>query len=257
MNEKRRLSRRRMIQTGLAATGLLAFPGFSRAMRPSSTLPTGRATFSTGEVAGLGYPFELPKLPHGTSAFAPGIDKATMEIHHGKHHAGYVRKLNAALEKEPAWQNKTLGELLSAIDRLPESIRTAVRQNGGGHANHTLYWSTMKPGGSKPTGRFAAEVERTFGGLAPLCEALKAAALGRFGSGWAWLVMAPDGALEVTSTPNQDSPMMEGAQPLFGIDVWEHAYYLNYQNRRGDYVDAFLEIADWSAVSAKFAESAS
>jgi Fe-Mn family superoxide dismutase len=201
----------------------------------------------------LRYPFTLPELPYGTEAFAPGIDIQTMEIHHGKHHAGYVRKLNAALEAEPNWQSKTLGELLADIDALPESIRTAVRNNGGGHANHALYWSTMRPGGSQPTGQLAADIERDFGGLDGLRAELKAAASGQFGSGWAWLVADSSGALIVRSTANQDSPMMDGQRPLFGIDVWEHAYYLNYQNRRGDYVDAFLDIADWAAVSDAYA----
>lgn len=245
-------ARRRMIQTSLAAAGLVAFSGVGRAMRPDSTLPAENAELPTGGLVDLRYPFTLPELPYGTSAFAPRIDRQTMEIHHGKHHAGYVRKLNAALETESDWQSKTLGELLTNIDALPDSIRTAVRNNGGGHANHALYWSTMRPGGSQPTGQLAADIERDFGGLDGLRNKLKAAASGRFGSGWAWLVADTSGALIVRSTANQDSPLMDRQRPLFGIDVWEHAYYLNYQNRRGDYVDAFLDLADWATVSAAF-----
>lgn len=238
--------RRQMIKTSLAAAGFLSCGGLGWAMRPNSTLPLFGLPGGLGD---LRYPFTLPDLPFAHSAFAPGIDAKTMEIHHGKHHAGYVRNLNRALESEPDWQSKSLGELLSRIEQVPASIRTAVRQNGGGHANHALYWATMQPGGSQPTGRFAKEIEQSFGGLEGLHAELKAAALGCFGSGWAWLVISADGSLQVTSTPNQDSPVMAGERPLFGIDVWEHAYYLNYQNRRGDYVDAFLGLADWAAVS--------
>ena len=238
-----------MIQTSLATAGLLLSSGIARAMRPASTLPPKLA----GGLADLHYPFTLPDLPYAHAAFAPGIDAKTMQIHHGKHHAGYVRKLNAALKAQPAWHSKPLGELLAKLDALPASIRTAVRQNGGGHANHSLYWSTMKPGGSAPTGPLATAIQAQFGDLPGLHKELKAAASGRFGSGWAWLVSDASGALSVRSTANQDSPYMDGQLPLFGIDVWEHAYYLNYQNRRGDYVDAFLDLADWAAVSESYA----
>jgi Fe-Mn family superoxide dismutase len=247
-------SRRRMIQTSLATTGLILSSGFARAMRPATTLPTKLSLYLTSGLAGLRYPFTLPELPFAHGAFAPGIDPKTMQIHHGKHHAGYVRKLNAALESAPEWQSKTLGELLFELETLPQSIQISVRQNGGGHANHALYWGVMRPGGSSPTGKMAAAIQDQFGGLSDLREELKAAALGRFGSGWAWLVSEPDGTLLVRSTPNQDSPYMDGQLPLFGIDVWEHAYYLNYQNRRGDYVDAFLDLADWEAASKIYAE---
>jgi Fe-Mn family superoxide dismutase len=242
-----------MIQTGLATAGMILSSGFARAMRPASTLPPTLASQLTTGLAGLRYPFTLPELPFAHAAFEPGIDAKTMQIHHGKHHAGYVRKLNAALESAPDWQSKTLGELLLNLDALPKSIRTAVRQNGGGHANHTLYWSTMRPGGTSPSGKLAAAIQSQFGGVAGLRDKLKAAASGRFGSGWAWLVSDSSGKLTVRSTANQDSPYMDGQLPLFGIDVWEHAYYLNYQNRRGDYVDAFLDLADWTAVSKNYA----
>lgn len=242
-----------MIQTGLATVGMLFTSGFARAMRPSSTLPPKLSPLLTSGLAGLRYPFTLPDLPFAHAAFEPGIDAKTMRIHHGKHHAGYVRKLNAALEAEPEWQSKTLGELLYKLDTVPKSIRTAVRNNGGGHANHALYWSTMRPGGTAPTGNLKAAIGKTFGGVQGLRKELKAAASGRFGSGWAWLSSDADGSLQVSSTANQDSPFMEGRIPLFGIDVWEHAYYLNYQNRRGDYVDAFLDLADWAKVSKSYA----
>jgi len=242
-----------MIQTSLATAGMILSSGFARAMRPASTLPPKLAPHLTTGLAGLRYPFTLPDLPFAHGAFEPGIDAKTMQIHHGKHHAGYVRKLNAALEATPEWQSKTLGELLFNLDALPKSIQTAVRQNGGGHANHALYWSTMQPGGSAPTGKLAAAIQSQFGGVPGLRQKLKSAASGRFGSGWAWLVTEPEGKLAVLSTANQDSPYMDGQLPLFGIDVWEHAYYLNYQNRRGDYVDAFLDLADWAAVSENYA----
>ena len=219
MNNSYSPSRRQIFKTGLAAAGLVAFSGITGAMHPTSKLPPKSAMLLTGGLSDLRYPFTLPELPFGTDAFAPGIDVATMEIHHGKHHAGYVRKLNAALEAEPEWQSKPLGSLLANIDALPESIRTAVRNNGGGHANHSLYWATMRPDGSQPSGQLAIDIKRDFGSVDGLREKLKAAALGRFGSGWAWLAVAPSGSLIVRSSANQDSPFMQGQRPLFGIDV--------------------------------------
>jgi Fe-Mn family superoxide dismutase len=259
-------TRREMIKTSLAAVGLFTLAGRAHGMRSKDSLPNGSDSSgyaaaslagSLGALGDLRYPFELPELPYGVEAFTPKIDAATMEIHHSRHHAGYVRKLNTALESHPQWQSMPLGQLLTRLDELPDSIRTAVRNNGGGHANHSLYWSTMRPGGSQPTGQLAADIDRDFGGLDTLRSELKAAALGQFGSGWAWLVAGADGHLKVSATANQDNPVMLGQRPLFGIDVWEHAYYLNYQNRRGDYVDAFLDLADWSAVAANYAVSSS
>jgi Fe-Mn family superoxide dismutase len=259
MAKKLTVHRRDVLKTGLLAGGSLGLSGLvglsgvsstASAMRPSASLPRpplGR------DLSDLRYPFSLPDLPFATSALAPAVDEQTMEIHHGKHHAGYVRKLNAALEAEPSLQKQTLGELLSGIDAVPASVRTAVRRNGGGHANHALYWSTIAPQGTAPSGAFAQALETAFGGLGGLEAALKTAALGQFGSGWAWLVLSGEGGLEVMSTANQDSPAMQGLLPLFGIDVWEHAYYLNYQNRRGAYVDAFLQLADWQSVSEHYA----
>jgi len=253
MKDKYLPTRRRMIQTSLATAGMILTSGFARAMRPASTLPPNLSAFLTEGVAGLRYPFTLPDLPFAPDAFEPGIDAKTMQIHHGKHHAGYVRKLNAALENATEWQSKTLGEILFNLESLPSAIQTAVRQNGGGHANHALYWSTMRPGGTAPVGQLAAAIEKQYGGISELRQQLKTAASGRFGSGWAWLVTQPGGILAIHSTANQDSPYMKGELPLIGIDVWEHAYYLNYQNRRGDYVDAYLDLADWEAVSKTYA----
>lgn len=240
-------NRRQILKSGLLTAGFLSMGGLGWAMRPGSTLPAGSLPL---DLADLKYPFTLPDLSYAYDALAPSIDARTMEIHHSKHHAGYVRKLNAALESEPSMQSKSLQELLVEIDSVPESIRTAVRRNGGGHANHALYWSTMSPSGSAPEGALKSAIMKDFGSLEGLESALKTAAGQRFGSGWAWLVLNGSGQLEVTSTANQDNPSMFGQTPLFGIDVWEHAYYLNYQNRRGDYVAAFLELADWKAVSA-------
>ncbi len=191
----------------------------------------------------------LPDLPYAHDALEPHIDKRTMEIHHGKHHNGYVTKLNNALKGHDALGTKPVTELLQNIDDVPEEIRTAVRNNGGGHANHSLFWETMSPnGGGDPSGDLASAIDDTFGSFDDFKDAFTAAATGRFGSGWAWLVVDGDGNLHVTNTPNQDSPLMEGHTPILGLDVWEHAYYLNYQNRRGDYVDAFFNVVNWDKV---------
>ena len=192
----------------------------------------------------------LPDLPYAHDALEPHIDKRTMEIHHGKHHNGYVTKLNNALKgHHDALGTKPVTELLQNIDDVPEEIRTAVRNNGGGHANHSLFWETMSPnGGGDPSGDLASAIDDTFGSFDDFKDAFTAAATGRFGSGWAWLVVDGDGNLHVTNTPNQDSPLMEGHTPILGLDVWEHAYYLNYQNRRGDYVDAFFNVVNWDKV---------
>jgi Fe-Mn family superoxide dismutase len=201
----------------------------------------------------MSYPFKLPELPFDKAALEPYIDAMTMEIHHGKHHAAYVNNLNAALEKAPEVQGWSLEELLSKINQVPEAIRTAVRNNGGGHHNHTLFWDILTPGGSKePTGRLAEAINATFGSFEKLKEQMTQAGLTRFGSGWAWLVKDKDGKLKVYSTANQDSPLMEGDTPLLGIDVWEHAYYLKYQNRRPDYLAAIWNVINWDKVASRF-----
>ncbi|MFO7245296.1 MAG: superoxide dismutase [Thermaerobacter sp.] len=197
---------------------------------------------------------ELAPLPYDYNALEPHIDEQTMRIHHDKHHAAYVNNLNAALEGHPDLAALSIEELLRGIDRVPEAIRTAVRNNGGGHANHTLFWEIMKPGGSKePTGELAAAINQTFGSFEKFKEEFSKAAIGRFGSGWAWLVVDAQGGLKVYSTANQDSPLMQGDTPILGLDVWEHAYYLKYQNRRPDYVQAWWNVVNWDEVARRYA----
>ena len=191
----------------------------------------------------------LPPLPYPTDALEPHIDKMTMEIHHGKHHNAYVTNLNAALEKAPELQSKSLEDLVKGINSVPEAIRTAVRNNGGGHLNHSMFWQIMAPqAGGAPTGAIADAINSSFGSFDKLKEQFKAAAVGRFGSGWAW-VIDNGGKLVIESTPNQDNPMMDGKKPVFGIDVWEHAYYLKYQNRRPDYIDAWWNVVNWTEIN--------
>jgi Fe-Mn family superoxide dismutase len=197
---------------------------------------------------------ELSPLPYDYDALEPHIDEQTMGIHHANHHAGYVAKLNAALDSQPQFADWSAERLLRQLNEVPEAIRTAVRNNGGGHANHTLFWSIMSPnGGGEPTGDIAAAINAEFGNFASFREQLSSAAANRFGSGWGWLSVDGDGKLLVESTPNQDSPLMEGRTPILGIDVWEHAYYLKYQNRRPDYIQAWFNTVDWAAVAKRFA----
>ncbi len=198
--------------------------------------------------------FELPSLPYPTNALEPHIDARTMEIHHGKHHNAYVTNLNKALEGHADWQNRSIEDILANLNALPENIRTAVRNNGGGHANHTLFWQIMAPNaGGEPTGDLAGAINQAFGSFAAFKEQFAAAAMGRFGSGWAWLVAEKGGAVSLTSTPNQDTPLMEGKTPVLGLDVWEHAYYLNYQNRRADYIAAWWNVVNWPEVARRYA----
>ncbi len=191
----------------------------------------------------------LPALPYPTDALEPHIDKMTMEIHHGKHHQAYVTNLNAALDKHPELHNKSIEDLLKGINTVPEDIRTAVRNNGGGHANHSMFWQVMGPNaGGAPTGAIADAITGSFGGFDKFKEELKKAGVGRFGSGWAW-VIDQGGKLVIESSANQDSPLMEGKKIVFGVDVWEHAYYLKYQNRRPDYLDAWWNVANWAEIN--------
>jgi superoxide dismutase, Fe-Mn family len=198
-------------------------------------------------------PFSLPALPYASDALEPHIDKMTMEIHHGKHHNAYVTNVNKALESAPDLQNKTVEELLAdncAI--VPENIRTAVRNNGGGHINHSMFWKIMAPGaGGPPVGNLASAINSTFGGFEGFKEKFNAAATSRFGSGWAWLLKTSRG-LEISSTANQDSPVMEGKYPVMGLDVWEHAYYLKYQNRRPEYIGAWWNVVNWPEIEKRF-----
>ena len=193
--------------------------------------------------------YELPPLPYDYNALEPHIDEQTMRIHHDKHHATYIAKLNAALEGHDELATKNIDELISDLGSVPEAIRGAVRNNGGGHANHTMFWQVMAPGGGgSPTGKVAEVINSVFGSYEAFTEQFATAAATRFGSGWAWLVDGGD-TLSVESTPNQDTPLMEGKKPILGIDVWEHAYYLNYQNRRPDYVKAWLNVVNWDEVN--------
>ena len=197
--------------------------------------------------------FELPQLPYAVDALEPHIDKETMNIHHTKHHNTYVTNLNAAIEGNEELQSKSIEELVANLDAVPEAIRTAVRNNGGGHANHSLFWTILTPNGSgAPAGELADAIAAKFGSFDAFKEEFAKAAATRFGSGWAWLVVN-NGELEVTSTPNQDSPLSEGKTPILGLDGWEHAYYLNYQNRRPDYIGAFWNVVNWDEVTKRYA----
>ena len=198
----------------------------------------------------------LPSLPYPSNALEPHIDKQTMEIHHGKHHQAYVTNLNAALDKHPELQSKSVEELLRDIGSVPEDIRTAVRNNGGGHANHTMFWEIMGPnGGGEPKGAIAKAITDSFGSFDTFKQQFNEAGTKRFGSGWAWLVRSKDGKLQVISTANQDSPLMEGSFPIMGNDVWEHAYYLKYQNRRADYLTAWWNVINWNEVNKRYEQA--
>ncbi len=197
--------------------------------------------------------FVLPPLPYANDALEPHIDAKTMEIHHDKHHNTYVTNLNAALKDSPELLDMSIEELVANLDKVPEAARTAVRNNGGGHANHSLFWEVLGANGGEPTGALAQAINSAFGSLDALKEQMGTAGAGRFGSGWAWLVAAKDGTLSISSTPNQDSPLMEGKTPIFGIDVWEHAYYLKYQNLRPAYLKAIFNVVNWDAVAKRYA----
>ncbi|MEF2094046.1 superoxide dismutase SodA [Bacillus sp. CFBP9009] len=196
--------------------------------------------------------FELPQLPYTYDALEPHIDKETMNIHHTKHHNTYVTNLNNALEGNQELLSKSVEEIVANLDAVPEAVRTAVRNNGGGHANHTLFWEILSPnGGGQPTGELADAITSKFGSFDSFKEEFAKAATTRFGSGWAWLAVN-NGELEVTSTPNQDNPLSEGKTPLLGLDVWEHAYYLNYQNRRPEYINSFWNVVNWDEVAKRY-----
>ena len=199
----------------------------------------------------------LPPLPYDFGALEPHIDAKTMEIHHGKHHQAYVNNLNAALEKAPELQGKSLDEVLRDLNKVPEGVRTAVRNNGGGHWNHTMFWEIMAPqAGGEPSGALGDAIAESFGGFAKMKEQFAAAGAGRFGSGWAWLIVQGN-RLAIESTPNQDTPIMEGKKAILGLDVWEHAYYLKYQNRRPDYIAAWWNVVNWPAVAKRFEQARS
>jgi superoxide dismutase, Fe-Mn family len=233
------VSRRDMLkQLGLGAAALAAGPLLAAQNEPP---------VATG--------FTLPKLPYAYDALEPHIDARTMEIHYTKHHQAYVDNLNKALKDYPALQAKSVEDLLKNLASVPESIRTAVRNNGGGHLNHSLFWVWMSPAGGEPTGAFADALAKKFGSVADFKKQFADAGMKRFGSGWAWLVRSKTGELQIVSTANQDSPVSDGQTPLLGVDVWEHAYYLKYQNRRADYLASWWNVVNWKDVSAAFAES--
>jgi Fe-Mn family superoxide dismutase len=197
--------------------------------------------------------FQLPDLPYAKNALEPHIDERTMEIHHDRHHAAYVNNLNNAIQGQSDLESKSIEDLLRDIDSVPENIRTAVRNNGGGHANHTLFWEIMGPnGGGEPGGALADAINAKFGGFDQFKEKVNTAGAGQFGSGWAWLVVDGNGDVDVYSTPNQDSPLMRGHTPILGVDVWEHAYYLKYQNARPAYLEAWWNTVNWDAVAARY-----
>jgi superoxide dismutase, Fe-Mn family len=198
----------------------------------------------------------LPALPYAADALEPYIDKRTMELHHGKHHATYVDNLNAALERHEGLQSKRLEDLLRSVNSLPPAVRTAVRNHGGGHANHSMFWEIMAPkAGGRPTGAIADRLMSAFGDFDSFKNQFKRVALDRFGSGWAW-VIERDGTLAIDSTPNQDNPLMDGQTPVFGLDVWEHAYYLKYQNRRAEYIEAWWNVLNWTAINKRLSQEA-
>lgn len=202
--------------------------------------------------------FELPALPYEYDALEPHIDARTMEIHHSKHHAGYTNKLNAALEEAPSLQGKSIEEILQDLNAVPDSVRTAVRNNGGGYANHALFWQIMSPqGGGMPTGELADKINSSFTDFSSFKEKFSSTAASQFGSGWGWLAVDGSGGLSVLSTPNQDSPISQGLTPILGVDVWEHAYYLHYQNRRGDYIAAWWNVVNWDEVARRYQEASS
>ncbi len=243
-------SRRRVLQLSLAGAAAVFTAPFWRPTQAMGAANAGPKDMIAFEKAT--YPFELPELPYAYDALEPQIDAKTMEIHHDKHHAAYVKNLNAALEKNPDQQKKTLLELISEPDSVPEDIRTAVRNNGGGHANHALFWLTLSNPGTKPSAALSEAIDKDFGTMENLAELLKKAGASQFGSGWSWLCLTPEKKLTVIGMPNQDSPWRDGNIPLFGIDVWEHAYYLKYQNLRGEYLNQILNVVDWANVSKRY-----
>jgi superoxide dismutase, Fe-Mn family len=233
--------------TGVASAVLIGSAS-PKASGRSGVQATAAAPAPTG-------PYTLPALPYAYNALEPYFDAETMHLHHDKHHQSYVDKLNAAVAGHPEVAGKSVDELVANLNAVPEPIRTAVRNQGGGHANHSFWWMTLGKGGALPTGELAKAIDAKFGSFGGFQDKLTAAATGVFGSGWAWLVWTKDGALEIATTANQDSPLTAGSRPIVGIDVWEHAYYLKYKNKRPDYVKAYFSVVNWDHVSGKFAET--
>ncbi len=250
--------RKFLVSTGLAGVGVigagrgsnLLAAGAEELLKPNSST---KETLMATQAKETPMAFQLPPLPYAFDALEPFIDAKTMEIHHDKHHGAYVTNLNKALEGQASLQGKSLDDLLRGLDQVPENIRNAVRNNGGGHWNHSMFWKIMKKGGGgEPKGDIAAAISSVFGSFKDFKTKFNAAAMGRFGSGWAWL-LSKDGKLAIDSTPNQDNPIMSGGKAVMGLDVWEHAYYLKYQNRRAEYVEAWWNVVNWNAVADNFA----
>ncbi|MDJ0734613.1 MAG: superoxide dismutase [Nostocaceae cyanobacterium] len=246
------LNRRHFLFLLTASASVFALDGCATAQEnPPNPTPTPTTPPSQPEGA-----IKLPPLPYAKDALEPHIDAKTMEFHHDKHHAAYVRNLNAALDKHPELKSKTVEDLLQKLDNVPADIRTTVRNNGGGHVNHSMFWKIMTPnGGGEPTGAIADAIQENFGSFAELKKQFNQAGAKRFGSGWVWLVRTQDGKLEVISTANQDSPLSQGKYPIMGNDVWEHAYYLKYQNRRKDYLEAWWNVVNWDEINQRFDEA--
>ncbi|GAB4181053.1 MAG: superoxide dismutase [Coleofasciculaceae cyanobacterium] len=244
------LNRRNFLVLLGATTGALALGNVSCSAEPTQKPPADNKQNQGGQAAET---FKLPPLPYAYNALEPHIDEATMRFHHDKHHAAYVKNLNDAINKYPQLKGKSAEDLLRDLNSVPEDIRTTVRNNGGGHVNHTMFWEIMGPnGGGQPTGAIAQAITESFGSFDAFKQQFNDAGSKRFGSGWAWLVRGKDGKLQVISTANQDSPLMEGSFPIMGNDVWEHAYYLKYQNRRADYLNAWWNVINWSEVNQRF-----
>ncbi len=241
---------RRLVLKALGLSAGLAATGHAFAMGQAA----GAAETKAGSVAGG--PFTLPPLPYAYDALEPYMDATTMHLHHDKHHQAYVNNLNAAVAGHPELAGKTVEQLISDLNALPDTVRTAIRNNGGGHYNHSFWWPTLGKGGSAPKGELAKAIDAKFGSLSAMQDKLSSAAMSVFGSGWAWLVRQPDGTLAIETTPNQDSTLTMGYKPALGVDVWEHAYYLKYQNRRAEYVKAFFQVVNWDYVSEQFAQKA-
>jgi Fe-Mn family superoxide dismutase len=243
-----------LLQMGALAGSVLLVDGLhAESSRGGQAAATQAAAPAAAPAPPTG-PFTLPPLPYGYDALEPSFDAETMHLHHDKHHQAYVNNLNTAVAGHADLSGKTVYDLVTHLNDVPETIRTAVRNNGGGHANHSFWWLTLGKGGKAPTGELAKAIDTKFGSLSGFQDKLTDAAMHVFGSGWAWLVKMPDGSVAISSTPNQDSPLTAGAKPILGIDVWEHAYYLKYQNKRADYVKAYFNVVNWDYVSGQFAQ---
>ncbi|WP_221643378.1 MULTISPECIES: superoxide dismutase [unclassified Nostoc] len=243
-----------LLTAGAGAFALNACTSAEKSPNGNTAIPETTPNTTLNKTSDKPGAIQLPPLAYAYEALEPHIDAKTMQFHHDKHHATYVKNLNAALDKHPELKGKTIEELLQKLDTVPQDIRRTVRNNGGGHVNHSMFWEIMKPkGGGEPTGNIASAINQSFGSFAAFKKQFNEAGASRFGSGWVWLVRNKGGKLEVTTTANQDSPLSAGKYPILGNDVWEHAYYLNYQNRRADYLDAWWNVVNWDEINKRFA----